>query len=150
MEILAIDPGDVNSAYVVWNGNNIIHTEWTLNKDVKEFVKLNTLPVVIEMIASYGMPVGRTVFETCLFIGQIMQVCEDKGVPCKLVFRKDIKVHLCHSVKAKDSNVRQALVDRFGDKGTKKNPGITYNLSKDKWAAFALSVYTYDNELFVA
>ena len=77
--------------------------------------------IVIEMIASYGMPVGKEVFETCVWIGKF---AEASGMKENYIYRKDEKMNLCHSMKAKDSNIRQALIDRFGVVGTKKKPRV--------------------------
>ena len=80
--------------------------------------------LVIEMVASYGMAVGETVFETCVWIGKFMQIAENSKMPVKKIYRKDEKMNICYSMKAKDSNIRQALIDRFGVVGTKKNPRL--------------------------
>jgi hypothetical protein len=149
MNILAIDPGNKESAWCFWNGEKIGDFGKDDNCKLKEVIQLNWRHwdikiVVIEMVSSYGMPVGKEVFETVLYIGQLMERCKVEGVRCELVYRREVKMHLCNSMKAKDSNIRQALVDRFGDKGTKKSPGLTYGLSADVWQAFALGVYYFD------
>lgn len=97
--------------------------------------------VVVEMIASYGMPVGQTTFETCVFIGRIHQICEDMGSEVLYAYRKKIVTWHCGSSRAKDGNVRQALIDKYGEQGTKKNPGPTYGVSKDIWSALAIATY---------
>ena len=55
-----------------------------------------------------------------------------------------VKSHLCHSAKANDSNIRQALIDRWGGDqvaiGRKKAPGPLYGFSGDMWAALAVAV----------
>ena len=79
---------------------------------------------IIEMVASYGMAVGATVFETCVAIGQFKEIAMRQNIPVEFIYRKDEKMNLCHSMKAKDSNIRQALIDRFGEVGTKKNPRL--------------------------
>jgi hypothetical protein len=43
-------------------------------------------------------------------------------------------------MKAKDANIRQALIDKIGPQGTKKDPGPTYGISKDVWSALAIAV----------
>jgi hypothetical protein len=93
------------------------------------------------MIASYGMAVGKEVFETCVWIGRFVEVAR---VEPRLVYRRDAKLHLCHSPRAKDANVRQALIDRLGPQGTKKNPGPTYGMRSHLWAALAVAVYAGD------
>lgn len=146
MKILAIDPGNIESAYCVIDsktykplGFNKIKNEtlevgfWNQNQ-----YKIDKL--VIEMIASYGMPVGKEVFDTCVWIGRFIEAY-DKDY--KFIYRKDEKMNLCHSMKAKDSNIRQALIDRFGVVGTKKKPGWFYGFKKDIWSAYAVRCYIF-------
>lgn len=80
--------------------------------------------VIIEMIASYGMAVGKEVFDTCVWIGRFKQIAESQDIEVECIYRKDEKINLCNSMKAKDSNIRQALIDRFGVVGTKRNPRL--------------------------
>lgn len=145
MKILAIDPGTEQSAFVLYDNA----TREILDKDIWE----NNLFIpyiqsryhdhlVIEMIASYGMAVGKAVFETCVWIGRFIQADVDSGAEKyhSLVYRKDEKMFLCGNMKAKDANIRQALIDLIGPQGTKKNPGPTYGFSKDMWAALAVAI----------
>ncbi|MFA5300688.1 MAG: hypothetical protein WC389_21070 [Lutibacter sp.] len=156
MKVLAIDPGNIESAYVIWDGEKI-HTKGKVKND-DLFFKFTTLMiesdkyydnVVIEMIASYGMPVGQEVFDTCVWIGRYYQKFESINHSVKLIKRGDVKLHLCNSRRAKDSNIRQALIDRFEpDITAKQRPkGILKGLTGDEWAAFALAVYYFDNNL---
>lgn len=147
MSILAIDPGPEYSAWVLFDtlhGGRLLRHGHHTNSVVLAMLERCDDALVIEMIASYGMPVGREVFDTCRWIGRFeQQWARHNGSPASLVFRKDVKIHLCGSVKAKDGNVRQALMDRFGGskcKGTKKNPGPLYGVSGDVWAALAVAV----------
>lgn len=148
--VFAIDPGDKQSAYCVYDGKRPIEFGIASNEEVLAlFGHLSSHyadphpELVIEMIASYGMAVGANVFETCVWIGRFVQAW-GRRAPCARVKRGEVKMHLCNSMRAKDSNVRQALIDRFGEPGTKKAPGVTYGISKDVWAAFALAVTHYD------
>ena len=53
-------------------------------------------------------------------------------------------------MKAKDSNIRQALIDRFANfdfkngKGTAKNKDVFYGVTKDVWSAIAIGVTYYE------
>lgn len=98
----------------------------------------------IEMIASYGMAVGASVFETCLWIGRLTQALAGKGIKVEYIYRKDEKINLCGTMKAKDSNIRQALIDRFGPVGTKQAQGWFYGFKSDEWAAYAVGVTYLD------
>lgn len=149
MKILAIDPGNENSAYVVYDTEAKLPTSFGI-KPNRELVNLigsaKTIGIEImyvEMIASYGMAVGKTVFDTCVWIGMFMERFGPDRV--KLVYRKDVKMFLCGSMKAKDANIRQAIMDMYGSDrkivlGTKKNPGPLYGMSKDVWAAMGVAL----------
>ena len=146
MMILAIDPGPVKSAWVVYDPDSpepIIQAGIEENDDLilralNEEFEIEIDEVVIEMVASYGMAVGASVFETCVTIGRFVQLFT--RLPVNMMYRKDVKMHLCHSMRAKDANIRQAIIDRLGPPGTKKNPGKTFGVKADIWAALACAV----------
>jgi hypothetical protein len=155
--ILAIDPGPTESAFVFFepaltvsaNGGPSLHCLGGFGKvenhEVFAVIERHHAIVVIEMIASYGMPVGREVFETCVWIGRYEHAARERhGVWPERLSRGAVKVHLCNSMRAKDGNVRQALIDRFGGDshaiGKKKTPGPLYGVSGDVWAALAVAV----------
>jgi hypothetical protein len=143
LRILALDPGSEETGYCVFDTR--LNAPVEFGKGSNDWIrgechrrdKFDYL--VIEMIASYGMPVGKTVFDTCVHIGRFVQ-CYDHPDRTHFLTRLDVKTHLCHSAKAKDSNVIQALKDRYGEKGTKKNPGVLYGISKDAWQALAVAL----------
>jgi hypothetical protein len=151
--ILAIDPGNALSGYAFINAatRRPLHVAKISNTDLRQALRERALGnadhVAIEMVASYGMAVGREVFETCVWIGRFI---ESARVEAQLVYRRDIKLHHCHSSKAKDSNITQALVDRFASgqpnkgKGTKSAPGWFHGFAGDMWQAYALAVYVAD------
>jgi len=158
MNILAIDPGNTESAYALIHANTRrpIHAAKLPNEHLRIGLQRNALGqaaehVAIEMIASYGMSVGADVFETCVWIGRFAESSRLRtGHEPDLVKRHPIKLHHCHSSKAKDSNIIQALVDRFAPgepnrgKGTKANPGWFHGFAADMWQAYALAVYVAD------
>lgn len=146
MEILAIDPGNIDSAYVLVNENYEILAKGKItNEQLLELITLTNSKVdefVIEKIASYGMAVGATVFDTCIWIGRFWQVSNAKTK--SYVYRKDEKINLCGTMKAKDGNIRQALIDRFGEVGTKSNQGFFFGFKADIWVAYAVAVTYLD------
>jgi hypothetical protein len=95
------------------------------------------------------MAVGKEVFETCVWIGRFKQALVRSVFEQNIhsIYRKDEKMNLCHTMKAKDGNIRQALIDRFGVVGTKKNQGWFYGFAADVWAAYAIGVTCYDTIL---
>ena len=105
--------------------------------------------MAIEMVSCYGMPVGAETFETCVWIGRFMERFRGE---CDQVFRRDVKLNLCNSMRAKDANIRQAILDRFpstgGGKtpqvGTKKQPGPLYGISKHAWSALAVGITWFE------
>lgn len=155
--ILAIDPGNTESAYVLVKDDlsRVVEKGKVENFELVDIIlrirdEHSSLEhIAIEMIASYGMAVGKTVFETCVWIGRFIQLIRiEFGVEADLIYRSEEKMCLCHSMKAKDSNIRQALVDIYapntpnGGKGTKKSPGYFYGFKSDIYSALAVA-HTY-------
>ena len=136
--IIGIDPGNKETAFVVIENERIISHFYEPNESALQILnpwKNENVEIYCEMIASYGMPVGKSIFDTCLFIGRIIEALPS----VKLITRNVVKNAICNSSKAKDANIRQALIDIYGEVGTKKNQGGTFGMSGDKWAALAVA-----------
>jgi hypothetical protein len=148
MLMLAVDPGTTQSGWCLLDHGRVRDCGVSANHDVAQMIDAGGFDsLAIEMIASYGMAVGREVFETCVWIGRFIECFRDPDA-VRLVYRRDVKLHLCGSPKAKDPNIRQALLDMFprtgGGKtpqiGTKSQPGPLYGVSSHAWAALAVAV----------
>lgn len=167
--ILAIDPGPAESAFVLLAGDRL--REFGKVRSVELLERLPGLRrradhLAVEMVACFGMPVGRDVFETACFIGRFIQAWAG---PYNKVLRKGrwgpdaetigaagrfdgVCMNICRNNRAKDGNVRQAIIDRYpatgGGKvpqvGTKAKPGPLYGVSKDVWAALAVGLTWQD------
>jgi len=170
MLIIGIDPGPEQSAYAVIDTDSgfpgkIIAFGKGKENNVLEFIykSINGYlghekHLCIEMPASYGMAVGRSVFETCAQVGRFeislnhnfninktfrlyRKSKNDNGIP-------SICMSICKNNKSGDSNIRAAIIDLYpatgGGKvpqiGTKKEPGPLYGVSKDVWAALAVAL----------
>lgn len=153
MIILSIDPGNEDSAYCFIEQDTVrpLLFDKSKNKLVLDIVLRGEYDVlIIERIEAFGMPVGRSVFETCEWIGRFTQAA---AAPVDYVYRKDEKLHICHDSRAKDTNIRRALIDRFAvhdlknGKGTKKNPDFFYGFRADCWAAYAVGLTYIETRL---
>lgn len=151
--ILAIDPGNVLSGWCILDDETLkpLNFDKSYNPDViylieREDTALPIDEIVIERVASYGMVVGAEVFHTCEWIGRFVQKAADMGIKYSYIYRNAEKLHICHDTKAKDANIRRALIDRFAEhdlkngKGTKDNPDFFYGFRADVWTAYAVGL----------
>lgn len=158
MRVLAIDPGPTESAFVVIDADTCRPIDFGKIENQRLLATIQACAIdwdiahaAIEMVASYGMAVGAEVFDTCVWIGRFHSYVSGWTTRTpELVKRLPVKLHHCHDSKAKDSNITQALVDRFAPgqpnhgKGTKAAPGWFHGFFKDIWQAYALAVYAAD------
>jgi hypothetical protein len=150
MIYLGIDPGPVESAFVWWDSvaEKVIRLESIPAFGIDSITigpLLKSVDCVsIEWIECFGMAVGQETFRTVAGIGWFASLLYDRTWSLRLVPRRAVKMHLCHSMRAKDANVRQALIDRFGPVGTKKQPGKLYGVATHYWAALGVAVYSAD------
>lgn len=140
--IFAIDPGTTESGYALLHDGKVQDSGVRPNEHILSWLQswhkdMGDI-IAIEMIASYGMAVGREVFETCVWVGRFQQAWHTPDA-VRLVYRRDVKLHLCGDSRAKDPNIRQALLDLIGPQGTKKAPGPTYGVKSHAWAALAVA-----------
>jgi hypothetical protein len=146
--ILAVDPGTTESGFVFFDGAQIHDCGTRENFAMARLIEEaatdgETRMFAIEMVASYGMAVGAEVFETVRWIGRFQDrwdgLRDGISSDTQLIYRRDVKLHLCGSPRAKDPNIRQALLDLIGPPGTKKSPGPTYGVKSHAWAALAVA-----------
>ncbi len=107
--------------------------------------------VVIEWTAPRGMLASAQLFETLWWAGRFAEAWHPGRV--ERLARLEVKKHLCGAANAKDSNVHQALIDRFGGiggkaaaVGTKASPGPLHGIVRDIWAALAVGVTWIDQQ----
>lgn len=147
---LAIDPGPTESGWCILVGSQVMESGVMPNAEILDLVSgppAMYAALAIEMIASYGMPVGREVFETCVWIGRFIQAWHEPE-SVQLVYRKDVKMHLCGTTQAKDANIRRAILDLYPRSGggatpqvgTKAQPGPLYGVSTHAWAAIGVAL----------
>lgn len=164
MIVIGCDPGTEKSAIVVYDSDKplVLGAHHYANADVLELLssrgsvgflwKQINATLVIEEIESYGMAVGREVFVTVRWTGRFEQAWGGNNNDPAVVQmpRRIVKQHLCHTARATDANIRQALIDRFGPGpekavGLKKTPGPLYAIKGHAWSALAVAV-TYADQ----
>lgn len=150
--VLAIDPGPVQSAWLVM-GNTAprAFATWPNEKLLDalragEFTR-DLDAAVAEKVESFGMPVGAEVFETVFWTGRFAEAVSQVTGDLELqrLGRLKVKLALCHDSRAKDANIRAALIDRFTTPeqpaiGLKRSPGPLFGISGDVWSALAVAV----------
>ncbi|MAT51524.1 MAG: hypothetical protein CMK32_10115 [Porticoccaceae bacterium] len=162
--VVGVDPGTWQSAWAWIDGTEVIEHGYCANEDLLQMIRdryFGESELAIEMVASYGLAVGSSTFETVRWIGRFQEAYElgSSGTPAKLLYRKQdsegipaILLHICKNSRAGDSNVRQAIIDMYeptgGGKvpqvGTKKNQGPLYGISSHVWQALAVAITCRD------
>lgn len=153
-QILAIDPGNIQSAWVLFDGVKPLHFEKMVNASVVEKIRyfcrtLKKLELAIEYMTPRGMPTSKEEMDTQFWAGRFVEAFDSEVVgDWHPIRRLDVKLHLCGSARAKDPNIRQAIIDRYeptgGGKtpqiGTKAKQGPLYGVSNDVWSALAIAI----------
>lgn len=149
--ILAIDPGNIKSGWVIYDGKRAVHSGVQVNDGMLQmlgrFTRDEACDLAIEKFEARGMPMGQESIDTMLWTGRFQQAWHTPD-RVLLVYRRTVKVFLCGTSKAKDPNVRRALLDLFpatgGGKtpqiGTKSQPGPLFGVSTHAWSALAVAV----------
>ena len=165
--IFGIDPGNEFTAIVELIRNDIQFKgklpneeflNWYRGRLIFQDPEMETV-VYCEKMVCMGMAVGKTVFDTCYFIGRLQQIAFDHGIKFHLVSRMEVKMHTCGTTRAKDANIRQAMIDRYGPvrlpgfktmkSGKVKEigiPGPTHGFSRDMWSALAIASLGSDKQ----
>lgn len=155
--ILGIDPGTTRSAWACYRPDlhQVVFAAILDNEEMIIRLRSQTEPplplLAIEMIQSYGMSVGKSVFETCVWVGRFIEAWHGEHVR---INRLAVKQAICHDSRAKDKNIRQALIDMFptigGGKvpqiGTKAQMGPLYGFKADMWQALAVAITAKEME----
>lgn len=141
--ILALDPGTRESGWVLFDGKRAVRSGVISNHEVLRMVGSwpadGTTHLATEIFQSMGMAVGQEVFETCIWIGRFVQAWHTPDQVIRIK-RTQVKLQLCGTARAKDANVRQALIDAVGAPGKKACPGPTYGVTSHAWSALAVAV----------
>lgn len=162
MKILAIDPGTFKSGYVVYDPvmNKVcgfgIEDNESMEMLIEDISSSEGWCFAYEMVGHYGtgMSVGKTVFETCIWIGRFERAWGYKANTYRILNR-EIRIALCGNARAKEKNVHLAAKERFEPygggsdpyKGVKAQPGPLFGMKSHEFSALAVAL-TF-NETFM-
>lgn len=166
-EIVAVDPGDLESAAVwidvatfkpveVFEGHNAKLREKLQDggrslEASRILVVEYTPPYTMQMASKGGKPgrafVPRQVVDTAIELGRFIECWGGGQAERWILFsRTDVKKHLLGRASGNDTEVRAAVVDRYGGdlktaKGVKAKPGPLYGFSGNHvYAALGLGI----------
>jgi hypothetical protein len=159
--IVALDPGTTQTGWCKVDFAKrtpvIVAKGISPNGDVLAALRSGQLDgdtVACEQIRSYGMAVGKEVYDTVEWCGRFREAVYEnwpEGTPWVYIPRLSVKLKLCGSPRAKDTNVRQALLDLYpatgGGKnpavGTSTNPGPLFGVKSHMFAALGVAHTAY-------
>jgi hypothetical protein len=145
IRVIGIDPGPVESALVEWDGEKVLSARDVNNEEVLQVLEKCDCPIAIERLRGFGLTVGNEVLDTVEWVGRFFQAAKPD---CYLIDRKTIVHSLCSTSRAGDKEIRQALIYRIGEQGTKKNPGPLFGVTGHKLPALAVAVVWHDLHSF--
>lgn len=164
MNILAIDPGTHQSAYVQLQHGKIAAFGKVINSELLHMLRLsNPLQydaIVFEQVKAYEH-ISDDALWTVHWCGRLHQVALGAAIDIVYVPRSTVKVHVTgHNHTSKNSHVRMAMIDRWGaqkipvtdeeQEGIPKSrrkalrPGPTAGIKTDMWAALAVATWYLD------
>ena len=122
--VLAIDPGSAQSGVVLYeplSPEPVVYSGVLRNIDLVAALRGRIIfggeeltgphVLAVEFPVAQGMPASNELFVTVEWIGRFREAWGGEFVH---VARPAVKLHLCGVARAKDGNVRAALIDRFG------------------------------------
>ncbi|MEI6870676.1 MAG: hypothetical protein WCL08_00200 [Verrucomicrobiota bacterium] len=146
--IFAIDAGSTHSGYAIIESKGQLHRDFFLptfgkveNEELLGIIR-NWAPhcvFPIEFPYPKNNVVAYEVFLMTAWVGRMQQVILDAGANHYKIFRHREKSVMCHTGAATDSQIRAAIIDLYGGKGTKSSPGPTFGVSADVWQAIAVA-----------
>lgn len=156
--ILALDPGTTKTAHLTLepHTNSILGKGILPNTDLRSLLYAwNNDPrysvLAIEGMQSFGANIGRTVLDTCVWIGRFLEA--SKGRQVWPVFRPQVLIHHTGKMKGGDGAIRTAMIHRYGNSRSKllqKGTSIRdktcplFGVTADVWSALAIASYVSD------
>lgn len=145
--ILFIDPGPTQSGWIILQTSPkllVVTGGVSPNIEVRKLVrKSNEVDTVIgyELPMCYGSVLSAAIVDTCRMCGAIDQITDYTATP---ITRPEIVQYHTGIRSAKKGQVWQCLVEKYGGKGTKSDPGFFYGISSHARDAAAGAIFIYE------
>jgi len=145
--ILAIDPGDISSAWVLYDQKNKIPLKFAKddNDSILDIVSNFTYnKLLIQIARPHGMPISINKLSTYIWIGRFWGAFGRDNV--ELIDVDDVKRFFFGKIdKIKNSDIYKEVLKRYGgDKkivcGTKEKPGILYGFNLETTLALSVAI----------
>lgn len=149
--VIGLDPGSKKSAIIHWDGKTILDKGILSNEEILDLLDAmwygikEPIVLAIESMISISGGGGKAICDTIRWEGRFYQKWngEREFVPAGTV-----RMALCATMRSGDPDVMRVLIQRFGEPGTQKKPGLTYGLQAHGyhlWRAFGLAVTWFDH-----
>lgn len=137
-DCIAIDPGSETSGLLVMSSGKVANASQDLPPEAVERVvrTWSFLPVLIEGLSNYGQQIGDETLRTAYVIGKLYGIDPSRTT---VIRRIDVKLALVGASGAKDSVIRQDLLERFGGPAAAKKGGPLSTVKGHAWQALALA-----------
>ena len=149
--ILAIDPGEKSSGWVLCDGIDVIDYGHDQNEQMLDTMPQKLFDLMLLEEITYGMRVGRQIMRTVFWSGAFACAALMRNKQVRLLPRSTVKKTLCAGVvRPKDADVSRAVRTRYPktgggsrpEVGTPKQPGPLLGIKDHCWQALAL-VHTW-------
>jgi hypothetical protein len=145
--ILAIDPGEKSSGWVICDGLNVIDYGHDKNEQMIDSIPEKIYELMLIEEITYGMRVGRQIMRTVFWSGAFACAALQRQKVVRLLPRSTVKKTLCRGVcRPKDADVSRAVRARYPksgggarpEVGTLRQPGPLFGITDHCWQALAL------------
>ena len=140
MNVLGIDPGPYDSAYVIWDGERVSERKYLTNAVLLQRLSGNGYDqIAIERVRGYARQAGNDLTETSEWVGRF-----DGEFKARLIPNALVRGHHCGTAAATCAAVKNALKDRFPGLADKTKANPMRGANEHEWDALAVAVTAHD------
>lgn len=158
--VIGIDPGETQSAWVLFDGERVLQHRHEPNVAVRSMLRglvgdgptARELAVVIERLEGFGKIASRAEYRTAEWAGIFYEAASAAIASGRVEWltRRAIKLHLTGVANSKDAQIRDVLMERFPGLRAQTGPARKLKtgglLKSHEWAALAVAVTWLDRD----